>query len=168
MIFELSVPGARGVLPPLAEPEVTALVGDPAAELPAGIGRPKPPALPELSQLHVLRHYARLSQENLGVDLNIDVGQGTCTMKYSPKVNDQLVRNPKLAEASPLMAATTKMNEVLAKVAVGYMLYFVAFMLFRAEWFVEMTGFLSAGVEACLPLPQFLSNLRRHSVEGLR
>ena len=39
VIFEQSVPGARGVLPPLAEPGVTALVGDPAAELPAGIRR---------------------------------------------------------------------------------------------------------------------------------
>lgn len=76
--------------------------------------------------------------------------------------------NPKIAEVSPLMVATTKMNEVLAKVAVGYMLYFVAFMLLRSDWFIEMTGFLSAGVEACLPLPQFWNNLKRHSVEGLR
>jgi glycine dehydrogenase subunit 2 len=107
VIFELSVPGARGVLPPATEPGITALVGDPAAELPASLRRSAPPALPELSQLHVLRHYARLSQENLGVDLNIDVGQGTCTMKYSPKVNDQLVRNPKLAEAHPAQDPAT-------------------------------------------------------------
>jgi glycine dehydrogenase subunit 2 len=46
IIFELSVPGARGVLPPLPEPEVTELVGDPAGDLPAGIGRAEPPALP--------------------------------------------------------------------------------------------------------------------------
>jgi len=107
VIFEQSVPGARGVLPPLAEPGVIALVGDPAAELPSGIGRATPPALPELSQLHVVRHYMRLSQENLGVDLNIDVGQGTCTMKYSPKVNDQLVRNHRLADTHPLQDAAT-------------------------------------------------------------
>ena len=77
-------------------------VGDVAGALPAAIRRQTPPALPEMAQLHVLRHYARLSQENLGVDLNIDVGQGTCTMKYSPKVNDQLARSPKLAELHPL------------------------------------------------------------------
>jgi len=60
-----------------------------------------------MSQIHVLRHYARLSQENLGVDLNIDIGQGTCTMKYSPKVNDQLARSPKLTELHPLQDAST-------------------------------------------------------------
>jgi glycine dehydrogenase subunit 2 len=107
IIFELSVPGARGVLPPVTEPGIAALVGDPAAELPPGIRRATPPALPELSQLHVVRHYTRLSQENLGVDLNVDVGQGTCTMKYSPKVNDQLVRSPKVADTHPLQDAST-------------------------------------------------------------
>ncbi len=107
IIFELSTPGARGVLPPPVEPAILGRVGDPAARLPAGVRRASPPALPELAQLHVVRHYARLSQENLGVDLNIDVGQGTCTMKYSPKVNDQLVRSPKVAELHPLQDTTT-------------------------------------------------------------
>jgi glycine dehydrogenase subunit 2 len=41
------------------------------------------------------------------VDLNIDVGQGTCTMKYSPKVNDQLARSHKLAELHPLQDEAT-------------------------------------------------------------
>ena len=107
IIFDLSVPGARGVLPPLPEPGVTALVGDPAAELPEAIGRATPPALPEMSQMHVVRHFERLSQENIGVDLNIDIGQGTCTMKYSPKVNDQLVSAPSLADTHPLQDPST-------------------------------------------------------------
>ncbi len=107
VIFELSTPGARGVLPPSTESGITELVGDPAAALPAGVGRATPAALPELSQLHVVRHYDRLSQENLGVDLNIDVGQGTCTMKYSPKVNDQLVRSPRVADLHPLQDPST-------------------------------------------------------------
>ena len=55
----------------------------------------------------MLRHYDRLSQENLGVDLNIDVGQGTCTMKYSPKVNDQLARSHRLADLHPLQDPST-------------------------------------------------------------
>jgi glycine dehydrogenase subunit 2 len=107
VIFELSVPGARGVLPPPVEAGIRARVGDPVAALPAGVRRATPPALPELAQLHVVRHYDRLSQENLGVDLNIDVGQGTCTMKYSPKVNDQLVRSPRLADLHPLQDPST-------------------------------------------------------------
>ena len=107
VIFELSSPGARGVLVPEVELGIRARVGDPAAALPAGVRRATPPALPELAQLHVLRHYARLSQENLGVDLNIDVGQGTCTMKYSPKVNEQLVRSHRLADLHPLQDEST-------------------------------------------------------------
>jgi glycine dehydrogenase subunit 2 len=107
IIFELSTPGARGVLPPATEPGITDLVGSPASALPAGVGRAAPPALPELSQLHVVRHYTRLSQENLGVDLNIDVGQGTCTMKYSPKVNDRFVRDSRVADLHPLQDPST-------------------------------------------------------------
>ncbi|GGS76178.1 glycine dehydrogenase [Nonomuraea spiralis] len=97
IIFELSSPGRRGMAVP--EP------GAEKVELPAGVGRATPPALPEMSQLHVLRHYLRLSQENLGVDLNIDVGQGTCTMKYSPKVNDQFANA--IAELHPLQHEET-------------------------------------------------------------
>jgi len=107
VIFELSQPGQRGILVPAVEDEIRNEVGDVAATLPEHMRRKTPPRLPEMSQIHVLRHYARLSQENLGVDLNIDVGQGTCTMKYSPKVNDQLARSPKLAELHPLQDEST-------------------------------------------------------------
>ena len=102
IIFELSVPGQRGVLPPEPEAQIQEVAGDVLSGLPESLKRKAPPALPQMSQLHVLRHYVRLSQENLGVDFNVDVGQGTCTMKYSPKVNDQLARSHKLAELHPL------------------------------------------------------------------
>ncbi len=102
IIFELSAAGQRGVLPPEPEAAVVEAAGDVFDNLPESLKRKSAPALPEMSQLHVLRHYARLSQENLGVDLNVDVGQGTCTMKYSPKVNDQLARSHKLTELHPL------------------------------------------------------------------
>jgi glycine dehydrogenase subunit 2 len=107
IIFELSRPGRRGVLLPPVGEEIRREVGDPAGELPDALRRTLPPALPELSQNQVLRHYARLSQETLGVDLNIDVGQGTCTMKYSPKVNEQLVRTPGLTELHPRQDEST-------------------------------------------------------------
>ncbi|MFJ6378573.1 aminomethyl-transferring glycine dehydrogenase subunit GcvPB [Kitasatospora sp. NPDC092039] len=107
LVFELGTPGERGVLPPLPEPAVTAAVGDPAERLPAALRRGTPPALPELGQQQVLRHYLRLSQENLGADLNVDVGQGTCTMKYSPKVNDAFVRDPRIAALHPAQDAST-------------------------------------------------------------
>jgi glycine dehydrogenase subunit 2 len=107
VIFELSVKGQRGILPPEPEAAILESAGDVFSDLPDGFIRKTAPALPEMSQLQVLRHYARLSQENLGVDLNIDIGQGTCTMKYSPKVNDQLARSHKLSDLHPLQAVAS-------------------------------------------------------------
>lgn len=100
IVFELSTPGSRGVGVPGVDPAIGAAIGD-EATLPAAIRRENPPALPELAQPQVLRHYVRLSQENLGADFNIDVGQGTCTMKYSPKVNEVLIRDPRLYDTHP-------------------------------------------------------------------
>ncbi|MFD4398495.1 aminomethyl-transferring glycine dehydrogenase subunit GcvPB [Kitasatospora sp. NPDC058478] len=107
LIFELGAPGERGILPPTPGPSVTAAVGSPADRLPAALRRATPAALPELGQQQVLRHYLRLSQENLGADLNVDVGQGTCTMKYSPKVNDAFVRDPRIAALHPAQDSST-------------------------------------------------------------
>ncbi len=107
IIFELSREGQRGILVPEVEAEIREQVGDVLATVPEQMRRKQPPALPELSQPQVLRHYLRLSQENLGADLNIDVGQGTCTMKYSPKVNEQLARMPQMADLHPLQDEET-------------------------------------------------------------
>ncbi len=102
VIFELSAPGQRGILLPEIEGEIKDQVGDVIADLPEDIRRDEPPGLPEIAQPQVLRHYVRLSQENLGADFNVDVGQGTCTMKYSPKINDQLSMLPQMTEIHPL------------------------------------------------------------------
>jgi glycine dehydrogenase subunit 2 len=107
VIFELSQPGQRGILVPEVENDIRQEVGDVPGALPEHMRRKEPPNLPEMAQMHVLRHYTRLSQENLGVDLNIDIGQGTCTMKYSPKVNEQLVRSQKMTELHPLQDEST-------------------------------------------------------------
>jgi glycine dehydrogenase subunit 2 len=107
IIFELSREGQRGILVPEVEGEVQEAVGDVLSTIPEGMRRKQPPALPEISQPQVLRHYLRLSQENLGADLNIDIGQGTCTMKYSPKINEQLARMPEMADLHPLQDEET-------------------------------------------------------------
>lgn len=107
VIFELSQKGERGILIPEAEKGLKKVVGDVLATLPRDILRKHPPRLPEISQSRVLRHYLRLSQETLGTDLNIDVGQGTCTMKYSPKINEQLARAPQMSEIHPLQDEQT-------------------------------------------------------------
>lgn len=107
VIFELSTPGERGILVPPAEKAVSDVVGDGISAVPEALRRKTPPALPEISQMRVLKHYLRLSQENLGADLNVDIGQGTCTVKYSPKVNDVLAASSKAAELHPLQDEST-------------------------------------------------------------
>src|SRR5581483_3955466 len=101
IVLEQSSPGERGYVPPPVEPELAAAVGDGLSALPAGLRRSSRPGLPELSQPQVLRHFLRLSQETLGQDVDIHLGLGTCTMKYSPKVNEELIRSHKVADLHP-------------------------------------------------------------------
>jgi len=107
IIFELSKPGERGILIPQAGAAIEQAVGDGFSVLPENMRRKKAPALPEIAQHRVLRHYLRLSQETLGADFNVEIGQGTCTMKYSPKVNDALARLPEMTEMHPLQDEST-------------------------------------------------------------
>lgn len=84
VIFELHRSGERGVIPPGTEAGIAEVVGQGSARIPSAMRRKEAPALPEIGQAKVLRHYLRLSQETLGSDLNVEIGQGTCTMKYIP------------------------------------------------------------------------------------
>lgn len=104
LIFGYDVPGSRGIhVPRLPAAVAAGLADSPEAEAGSrrGIG------LPAVGQAQVQRHFLRLSQETLGADLNVDIGQGTCTMKYSPKVNEQFVRAPQAAEMHPLQDDST-------------------------------------------------------------
>ena len=101
LIFEQSVPGSRSLLVPDVSEQVKGVTGEVETLLPKNLKRREKPALPELAQPQVLRHYLRLSQETIGQDINIDIGLGTCTMKYSPKINEQFVRSPKFTEMHP-------------------------------------------------------------------
>lgn len=107
LIFELSVPGERGVLVPLAEEAVENEVGDGVSVL-GGLKRAKAAALPEVGQMRVLRHFMRLSQETMGVDVTVDISEGTCTMKYSPKVQEHMAaRHPGIVDVHPLQDPDT-------------------------------------------------------------
>ena len=107
IIFELHTPGERGILVPEAESEVVEAVGNGISALPENMVRKQGPALPEISQMRVLKHYLRLSQQCLGADFNIDIGQGTCTMKYSPKIHKMLAGSPKVTEVHPWQDEST-------------------------------------------------------------
>jgi glycine dehydrogenase subunit 2 len=100
LVTDLGSPGERGVLLPEVDAAIAQAVPDPLAAIPAGLRRTQRPALPEISQARVLRHYVRLSQMTMGVDSTPDM-MGTCTMKYSPKVHEAAARQPALAELHP-------------------------------------------------------------------
>jgi glycine dehydrogenase subunit 2 len=99
VIMEMGRPGRRGLLFPAVEEAVRASVGDAEALIPAAMRRRTAPALPELSEPEVLRHYVRLSQQTLGM-IGISLF-GTCTMKYNPAVNEALAARSELAALHP-------------------------------------------------------------------
>ncbi len=106
ILFELGSEDERGILIPPFEMEAGQR-SEREAQIPAPMRRASPPCLPQISQVEVLRHYLRLSQENLGAGLIPDFGMATSTMKYNPPINEQLVRNPKFTALHPLQDEST-------------------------------------------------------------
>ncbi|AUO07673.1 glycine dehydrogenase [Paenibacillus jamilae] len=96
LIFELSRPGRIAYsLPDCDVPR------RPVAELlPDYALRSEPAALPEVYEVDVIRHYTALSQRNFGVD-NGFYPLGSCTMKYNPKVNEDVARYAGFAKIHP-------------------------------------------------------------------
>ena len=97
LIFELSRPGRSGFS--LPESKVT---------LPkeGKVWRQTPLALPEVSEPDVVRHYTNLSQMNFGVDTGF-YPLGSCTMKYNPKINEEVSAMPGFTGLHPLQPACT-------------------------------------------------------------
>jgi glycine dehydrogenase subunit 2 len=107
IIFELGTKGERGILLPKIEKEIETIIGDGISKVPESMIRRHPPNLPEISQMQILKHFLRLSQATLGADINVDIGQGTCTMKYSPKINEKFATSQKLTELHPSQPIST-------------------------------------------------------------
>ncbi|MBI4270543.1 MAG: aminomethyl-transferring glycine dehydrogenase subunit GcvPB [Candidatus Rokubacteria bacterium] len=97
LIFERSVPGRRTWRLPALDHAARPL----AELLPADAVRATPPALPEVAELDVVRHYTRLSQRNFTVDTHF-YPLGSCTMKYNPKLNEDMARLAGFAKLHPL------------------------------------------------------------------
>ena len=100
LIFDLSKAGRQGYSLPANKWETS------VSELPAGLRRAEAPALPEVSELDVVRHYTNLSQMNFGVDSGY-YPLGSCTMKYNPKINEEIASMPAFAGIHPLQPAST-------------------------------------------------------------
>ncbi len=98
LIFELSQEGRRGYSLPKNR------FGN--YELPAAMQRERPAELPECDELTVVRHYTNLSADNFGVD-NGFYPLGSCTMKYNPKMNEEIAALPQFANLHPLQPQET-------------------------------------------------------------
>ncbi len=97
LIFEKSVEGRRAVTFP-----TEALEGFSVDQvLPKEFQREIPLPLPEVSENELMRHYTRLSQDNYGVDTGF-YPLGSCTMKYNPKINEDVARFPGFSQVHPL------------------------------------------------------------------
>ncbi|MGX6977670.1 aminomethyl-transferring glycine dehydrogenase subunit GcvPB [Vagococcus elongatus] len=108
IIYEMSTPGERGVITPAVDKKIKDKLRNKENMIPESLKRKKMVDLPEIGQMRVNRHYMRLSQETLGNDVSVDIGQGTCTMKYSPKVQEHLVsRNSNIASVHPYQDEST-------------------------------------------------------------
>ncbi|MBU5306304.1 aminomethyl-transferring glycine dehydrogenase subunit GcvPB [Clostridioides mangenotii] len=62
--------------------------------------------LPEISEVDLIRHYTNLSNKNFGVDTGF-YPLGSCTMKYNPKINEDMASNPNFTEIHPYQPVDT-------------------------------------------------------------
>ena len=93
LIFELSKEGRKGYSLPQNR------FGD--YEVPKELCRAEDAALPECDELTVVRHYTNLSNNNFGVDTGF-YPLGSCTMKYNPKINEEMAAQPQFQNLHPL------------------------------------------------------------------
>ena len=98
LLFERSHTGRRCTILPAC---------DVAVELPdASLCRAQAPHLPSLSENEISRHYTELAKQTHGVNDGF-YPLGSCTMKYNPKVNDEIASLPGFAAIHPLQPQST-------------------------------------------------------------
>jgi len=122
VIFELGGKGRRG----LYISTDSYISRNPIELIPEKMRRDKPPNLPETSEVEVVRHFMRLSQMNYSVDLGI-YPLGSCTMKYNPKICEELADSPKVGDIHPHQDEDTVQGilEIMYKLS---------------RWLAEITG----------------------------
>lgn len=91
LLFERSHTGRKCTILPAC---------DVAVELPdASLCRAQAPHLPSLSENEISRHYTELAKQTHGVNDGF-YPLGSCTMKYNPKVNDEVASSPVLLQST--------------------------------------------------------------------
>jgi glycine dehydrogenase subunit 2 len=100
--------------------------------LPEGLVRQDLP-LPELSELDVVRHFTNISKLNYSIDSGF-YPLGSCTMKYNPKINEEIARMPGFAGTHPLQPAETVQGNL--------------FMMYQLQqWLEEIGGFSAVSLQ---------------------
>jgi len=126
-IYENSHPGRRGVTLPDLDVPRSSIPFAPEQMRDGEIG------LPELSEGQVLRHFVRLSRKNYNLEEGI-YPLGSCTMKYNPRLNENMARIPELAGLHPLVAD----GDAQGSLEIMYRL---------GEFLCEITGFEGVTVQ---------------------
>lgn len=121
LLFELSSSGRRG-----AEFPASDVPHGPASEcIPAQFLATETPALPEVTEPDVIRHFTNLSTLNMSVDTHY-YPLGSCTMKYNPKRHERLASLPGIVDRHPwqdeadlqgLLAMFHELQDMLAEIA---------------------------------------------------
>jgi glycine dehydrogenase subunit 2 len=102
LLFDRSSPGRIGVMVPDAGVDEEPL----DALLPDGLLRDEVEGMPELSEVDVVRHFTRISRKNYSVDLGL-YPLGSCTMKYNPRINEDMARLPGFGGSHPMQPPST-------------------------------------------------------------
>ncbi|MFW9910964.1 MAG: aminomethyl-transferring glycine dehydrogenase subunit GcvPB [Candidatus Thorarchaeota archaeon] len=126
LIFEKSSLGATSHQFPEAEAEIRQSVGKIHSLIPKEMQRKTPPAIPEVSELQVIRHFTRLSQMNFSVSTGT-YPLGSCTMKYNPVINDWAANLDGFAWLHPSQDASTSQGAL-------------ELMWELEQWLAEITG----------------------------
>lgn len=100
-IFEIGAPESSCVLAPELDTSDAYLPTDLE-----GFMRSEPPALPHVTELEIMRHYAHLAEMNFGVDSGF-YPLGSCTMKYNPRINEDACRLEGFAGLHPYQPVQT-------------------------------------------------------------
>ena len=93
LIFEKSVPGRRCTILPPCDVD--------AVSLPESLRRETKPDLPQLSETDISRHYTELCHQVHGVNCGF-YPLGSCTMKYNPRIDEEMAALPGFAGVHPL------------------------------------------------------------------
>ncbi len=99
LLFETGSPGLCAV----SLPQLDVPAGDEIDALPPELRADAPPALPEIGELDLVRHYKRLAHRCFSIDGNF-YPLGSCTMKYNPRVNERVASLPGFAHVHPYQA----------------------------------------------------------------